>query len=927
MLSEHPEIKNVAVNAWSDVSGDKKLVAYYTSINGTSIEVTNLRSYLTNKLPDYMVPSFFVKMGELPVTPNKKIDRKALPAPDISEVSAKEEYAPPRDDLDKELVSIWQKILGIKVIGINDNFFDLGGHSLLVVQLFAQIEKKIGANLPLAILFQAPTIAQLADRIKNKNWENKPRTNIPIEKIDRPKYLPLSFPQQRLWFLEKYEANTPVYNIPMAYRIYGEFDIDAFGKAMNEIIRRHEILRTSFKINKGTPYQDILSKLKLSIPLIDLSGLPSQDREAVLSKQLHSKAGNTFNISEGPLLSCDVFKLGQLEYVVLFVIHHLIFDGWSTNVLLKELNQQYLFHHQGGTESSKELPIQYADFSLWQHQWINEDFLKQQLYYWKNQLKGELPSLELPTDFPRPAVQKYNGKIELFKIDLELAEMLTALGRKENSTLFMVLLTALYVLVYRYSGQKDICVGTVVANRIRPELDDLMGVFVNNLVMRANFSSNQSFRELLRTVRQICLEAYENQDLPFEKLVEELQPKRDISRTPLFQLLFSYQEINENKSLPNGIKLEQVPVHSGVARTDLSLWIDKNDYEINGALEYCTHLFQAETINRFVGNYKYLLKKICENADQKVSEITILNGEEKNKVLYEWNNTKAFSPTNTTLIQLFEEQVKSSGNKVVVESEGEKLSYIQLNERVNQTANYLLSIGVKEEDYVGICLDRSVEMLISMLAVLKCGAAYLPMDPIFPPERLDYMLDDAKVKVIITNSKLINIFSGFKGKSVFIDEEFEKIKRCDNINPDIKINPDNLAYVIYTSGSTGNPKGVQIKHSSVVNFLLAMKTKPGINPEDVLVSVTTISFDISVPELFLPIITGAKLIIASKAITLDGKLLLKLLEEKNATIMQATPSTWKMMIESGWKRTPGLKILCGGEAPVLDLAKPDVSQR
>ncbi|MCW8816478.1 MAG: amino acid adenylation domain-containing protein, partial [Ignavibacteriaceae bacterium] len=551
VLSEHTAIKDVAVNAWSDASGDKKLVAYYISESGETIQVSDFREFLRHKLPDYMIPSFFVRMDEFPLTPNKKIDRKALPAPDVSEVSTAEKYVPPRDELERELASIWQKILGVKAIGINDNFFDLGGHSLLAAQLFAQIEKRMGKNLPLALLFQAPTIAQLAEAVRNKDWENNRRATTPIEKVDRPEYLPLSFSQQRLWFLEKYEPNTPVYNIPMAYRIRGEFDFSTFGKAVNAVIGRHEILRTRFKMERGTPYQDILGELKLDIPLIDLSEVPSQEREVILSEQLHSKARNTFNISEGPLLNCVVFKLEQLDYVVLFVIHHIIFDGWSINVLLKELAQYYLSHLQGDTVSLHELPIQYADFSLWQRQWLKGDVLKHQLDYWKNQLRGELPPLELPTDFPRPAIQKYDGNTELFTIDQELAETLSTLGRQENSTLFMVLLTALYILIYRYSGQKDICVGTVIANRIRPELDELMGVFVNNLVMRSNLSNNQSFRELLRSVRRICLEAYEHQDLPFEKLVEELQPKRDLSRTPLFQILFSYQENGEDTFLLN----------------------------------------------------------------------------------------------------------------------------------------------------------------------------------------------------------------------------------------------------------------------------------------------------------------------------------------------------------------------------------------
>ncbi|MCW8823516.1 MAG: amino acid adenylation domain-containing protein, partial [Ignavibacteriaceae bacterium] len=719
----------------------------------------------------------------------------------------------------------------------------------------------------------------------------------------------------------KYEPNTPVYNIPMAYRIRGEFDFSTFGKAVNAVIGRHEILRTRFKMERGTPYQDILGELKLDIPLIDLSEVPSQEREVILSEQLHSKARNTFNISEGPLLNCVVFKLEQLDYVVLFVIHHIIFDGWSINVLLKELAQYYLSHLQGDTVSLHELPIQYADFSLWQRQWLKGDVLKHQLDYWKNQLRGELPPLELPTDFPRPAIQKYDGNTELFTIDQELAETLSTLGRQENSTLFMVLLTALYILIYRYSGQKDICVGTVIANRIRPELDELMGVFVNNLVMRSNLSNNQSFRELLRSVRRICLEAYEHQDLPFEKLVEELQPKRDLSRTPLFQILFSYQENGEDTFLLNSIKLQQVPVHSGVARTDLSLWIENTDGELNCALEYSTHLFQPVTVRRFLKNYICLLEEICENADQKVSEIQILHKEAQNKVLNEWNDTKGAFPDDSTVIGLFEEQAKQSANKVAVESGGEKLSYSRLNERTNQVANYLTSIGVKAGDYVGICIDRSVEMLISMLAVLKSGAAYVPMDPIFPAERLEYMIDDAEVKVIITTSQLTDIFSGFNGQRILIDREWEKIKLQGNQSPDIKVRPDNLAYVIFTSGSTGKPKGVQIGHRSVVNFLLSMQNEPGIRSDDVLLSVTTISFDISVLELFLPLISGARLIIAPRSTTSDGKLLIKALKDSKATIMQGTPSTWKMMIEAGWRSAPDLKMLCGGEALPIELAK------
>lgn len=735
--------------------------------------------------------------------------------------------------------------------------------------------------------------------------------------------LPLSFAQQRLWFLDQLEPGIP-YHIPQTVRLQGRLDWAALQKCLNEIVRRHEVLRTTFAMADGQPIQIVAPDMTVQLTIVDLRSLPEKTREAEVQRLAALEARRPFDLQKGPLFRATLLQLSETEHVFLPTMHHIAFDGWSLDIFIRELKTLYEAFVAGKPSPLHELPIQYADFALWQRQWLQEDVLASRLSYWKQELAGAPPVLDLPTDHARPAAQTFNGAHQSFVLPANLAKALQALSQKEGATLFMTLLAAFKILLYRYTGQNDIVVGTPVANRQRPELEDLIGFFVNMLALRTDLSKNPNFRQLLAQVRQTALGAYDHQELPFEKLVDELQLQRDLSRPPLFQVLFVWQNTSRSAFELPGLILNRMDINYPTAWFDWSLYMWEEDGHLAGALEYNTDLFEADTIARTLEHFRTLLEGIAANSNRRLSDLPLLPEVERRQLFNNWNETETAYPREKCFHDLFEAQVERTPEAVAVVFENEQLTYRELNQRANQMARYLSRCcGVKPETMVGICVERSPAMIVSLLGIMKAGAAYVPLDPAFPLERLRFMLEDSQAPVLLTTKSTIENFQlNFENlKLVYLDSDWPAIAQENLENSPSVVTLNHLAYVIYTSGSTGKPKGVAITQRSLVNFLGAMREQPGMTASDILLSVTTLSFDIAALEIYLPLMTGGRLVLVHHETTKDGAQLSAQLAEADATIMQATPATWRLLLESGWLGCSYLKILCGGEALPGDLAE------
>jgi amino acid adenylation domain-containing protein len=759
---------------------------------------------------------------------------------------------------------------------------------------------------------------------------------------------PLSFAQARLWFLDRLQPGNTFYNIPVALRLQGRLDVTALKQTLQEIIRRHEILRTNFVTVDGQPVQKILpppTSNTAILSIVDLRAHLKQERE--IERLAIQEAEFPFDLSNDALIRFRLLQIGETEHIFLCTMHHIISDGWSLDVLVNEIVALYKAFSSGKPSPLPKLPIQYADFAVWQRQWLTGDVLDSQLAYWKQQLKQAPPLLELPTDKPRPPQQSFRGAMRSLLLPKPLTEALKTLSREEDVTLFMTLLAAFKTLLYRYTGQTDIVVGSPIANRNRMEIEGLIGFFVNTLVFRSQFSEILTFRELLAQIRQITLEAYTHQDLPFEKLVEELQLERNLSYNPVFQVIFQLQNTpSSDIELPD-LTISNVEVAGQSTQFDLSLYVAEVAEGLQSAIEYSTDLFDRDTIARMLGHLQILLESIVANPETPLCNLAILTPTEQQQLLGEFSqNSAKIEPIEQCIHQLFEAQVEKTPDAIALTYENQHLTYRELDRQAQQLANYLQSLGVKLEVKIGIYLERSPLTIVALLGILKAGGAYLPLDPSYPQERLAFMLEDSQVPFILTQKSLVSSLPEHHANVICLDSDSlnpsgtlrergagadrEALEQYSIQNPipptplrkgGTKIpNPSNLAYVIYTSGSTGKPKGVQITHHALANFLTGMGNSLGITAKDVWFSVTTITFDIAALEIFLPLIIGARIVLASREVTSDGFALSQHLATSEATIMQATPATWKMLLAASWQGSPQLKILCGGEALSTTLA-------
>jgi amino acid adenylation domain-containing protein len=924
-LLRHPAVDQVLVLCRENKNADKYLIAYTTICRSPAPTVSALRSFLSDKIPEYMIPSAFVFLESFPLTQNGKVDHGALPEPHTARPALDNPFVTPTSPIEQILAQIWAEVLGIDEIGVQDNHFDLGGNSLTAMQVVAQAGKQFQVPLSLQQFFESPTIADLSRAILTAFGPTAAVNNLRIESAQRDEFLPLSFAQQRLWFLDQWEPGSAVYNICRAYRLRGKLDVGAMGQSLNTVVQRHEVLRTCFPAIDGQPRQVIASSLNVPILLIDLHELPEAERYEKSLQLATEDARQPFDLARGPMLRAKLVRLADNEHIFVFTVHQIVCDGWSMQVLHREFWTIYDALTKDISLALPALPLQYADFAIWQRQWMQDSVLQSQITYWKKQFGEAWPLLNLPADRPRPVQRGFRGSRQAVVLPESLTEAVRDLMRQEGVTLFMTLVTAFQTLLHRYVEETDLVVGFPIANRNWTETARIVGFFVNTLVLRTDFSGAPCFRDLLFKVRESCLGAYANQDLPFDKLIEELRPPRDVAHNPMFQAMFVLQ-IAENSSIGvQGIVSEPVEIDAGTSKFDLTLSLAERHKRLVGIIEFSTDLFDRSTIERMAGHYRTLLGGIVADPNRSISELPILTEAERQQLLIEWNDTESDYPKDKCISQLFEEQAASTPDAIAVSFEEQQLTYRELNTRANQLASYLINLGVGPEKLVGICVERSREMVVGLLGILKTGAAYVPVDPSYPKKRLAFMVNDARVSVVVTQENLIDStqYSALSTQRfhVCLDRDWAVIQRQNAENPQTEIRAEGLAYVIYTSGSAGKPKGVQVSHRSLVNCLYSIGERLGFTNGDVFLALTTISFDISVLELFLPLITGGKVVVASREEAADGRELARRLKRSSATALQATPSTWRLLIEAGWEGSPGFKILCGGELMPRDLAE------
>ncbi|WP_138506146.1 non-ribosomal peptide synthetase, partial [Nostoc sp. PA-18-2419] len=826
--------------------------------NNISLLVSELRSFLQKKLPEYMIPSAFVLLESLPLTPNGKVDRRALPKPDLNSTLL-EKYVAPRTPIEEILAQIWAQVLKVEQVGIHNNFFELGGHSLLATQLLSRIRNIFKLELPLHSLFAAATVAEFTQEIKKLQQQNLKLSAPPILPRASDAQLPLSFAQQRLWFLDKLQPNSAFYNVPIALRLVGTLKVAALQQSLQEIIHRHEALRTNFITVDGQPTQVIQTQTNWTVSVVDLNHLPTSEQEDALQQLTKQQAIQSFNLATEPLVRATLIVLSQTEYALLMCMHHIVFDGWSVGVFLQELAALYNTHSQGQSLSLTPLPIQYADFAIWQRNWLQGDVLQTQLDYWQQQLASAPALLSLPTDRPRPALQTFAGAYQQFALSVELTDKLVKLSQEQGCTLFMTLLAAYDTLLYRYTGQEDILVGSPIASRDRSEIEGLIGFFVNTLVMRSNLADNPTFSELLLRVREVALSAYAHQNLPFEMLVEALQPERNLSHSPLFQVMFVLQNVPISQLELTGLTISPLMVKSTTTKFDLTLVMENTASGLVGVWDYNTDLFDASTIERMTGHFVTLLEGIITNPEEKISQLPLLTEVEQHQLLVEWNDTEVDYPQDLCIHQLFDEQVARTPDAVAVVFENQHLTYGELNCRANQLAHYLKSLGVGADVLVGICVERSLEMLVGLLGILKAGGAYLPLDPEYPTERLRFMLEDAQVPVLLTQQRLVDRLAQQKAHLVCLDTDAEVISQFNQDNLILEVQATNLAYVIYTSGSTGTPKGVMIPHKGLLNLVFWHQRTFKVTSLDRATQLAGTAFDAAVWELWPYLTAGASI--------------------------------------------------------------------
>ncbi|MBW0010591.1 MAG: amino acid adenylation domain-containing protein, partial [Pseudonocardiales bacterium] len=920
VLAAHPDVAQTAVIAREDRPGDKRLVAYLVPAGDGGCRPDALREYVRQWLPDYMVPAALVVLDALPLTPNGKLDRGALPAPELGHAGAGRVPRTPHEQLVCELFA---EVLGLPGVGVEDDFFDLGGHSLLATRLAARIRATLDVELELRALFETPTIAGLAARLDSAG-----PGRLALTRYERPDVVPLSFAQRRLWFLHQLEGAGPTYNIPLALHLRGEVDREALRAALGDVVARHESLRTIFPAGAGVPCQLVLD-VETGCPPLTVT----ETAATRLSERVAAAAGHGFDIATETPLRAELFVLAPDEQVLLLVIHHIAGDGWSIGLLSADLAAAYAARREGRPPGWAPLPVQYADYTLWQHRLLGDhadpdSLFAAQVAYWTKALAGLPEQLTLPTDRPRPPVASYRGGVVEVSVDAGLHHGLRELARRGGASVFMVLQAGLAALLSRLGAGEDIAVGSPIAGRTDQALDELVGFFVNTLVLRTDTSGDPSFAQLLARVRETALAAYANQDVPFEYLVEALNPSRSLARHPLCQVMLALHNTPEVDCELPGLDVTPVGAHTGVAKFDLSLslrerrGVDGGSEGIDGVVEYADDLFDAATVETMVARWVRLLEAVVADPGRPVSRIDILTPEERARLLLEYNDTAGVVPPDCLPV-LFEAQARATPQAAAVVFEGTTLTYSRLNSRANRLAHALITRGLGPERTVALALPRSPALVVAVMAVLKAGACYLPLDPDYPPERIGLMLDDARPALLLTDAQTAASVPDDAATPRLLMDDPDTVTELGE-HPDTdptdadrasRLLPQHPAYVIYTSGSTGAPKGVVVCHAGVAGLAAAQTERLGVGAGSRVLQFASLSFDASFWELCMSLLSGAALVVAPAQRLLPGAPLAALAADQRVTHVTVPPSVLAVLAPGDGLPSAATVVVAGEACP------------
>ncbi|GCF10053.1 non-ribosomal peptide synthetase/type I polyketide synthase [Dictyobacter arantiisoli] len=978
VLQEHAALQDVVVVTREDATGSPQLIAYVVPQEGQVPTFDELSTTVRAYLPEYMLPSMFMILDALPLTSNGKVDRRALPDVTSKLPDVAESYVAPRTVVEEEVAKIWADILGVDQIGIYDNFFALGGHSLHLIQIRSRLQQTFQIELSMQSLVeirnvidlthllarqeaepgQIERVAQIVKRIREMSDQEKRallqekrqgRDRVDtvnasnatgfssedlellaylldeegIERHQRPAItpqprhdsLPLSFAQEQMWLLDQLDPGNSVYIVPFAFRLTGVLQVSALEQSLNEIVRRHEILRTTFPAREGRVVQLISSPSPMPLKRVNFEHIPDAEQEARVTQYVQEEMQRPFDFAHGPLLRANLIRLHEQDHIFVIIAHHIISDAWSLGIFVHEIVTLYPAFSRMESLPLPPLPLQYADYAIWQRSWWQGDVRQAELTYWKEQLAGAPPVLMLPTDHSRPAVQTSHGATSSFTLPLALLNALRTLSQQEGVTMFMTLLAAFQALLFRYTGQDDIVIGSPISNRDLVEIEPLIGVFINTLVFRTSLAGNPTFQQLLHRVKKVASGAYAHQHMPFEQLVEELEVERDPGRTPLIQAMFVHQSAPfESFTLPE-LVLHPFTVNSGTAKFDLTLYLEESTQGLNGSVEYNTDLFEATTITRLISHLSTLLTNIVATPQRQISDLSVLTQAELHQMLREWNNTGETHSGGTVIHELFERQVERTPHALAVTFGDDQLTYLELNQRANQLAHYLQRLGVGPEVLVGICMSRSLDLMVSILGVLKAGGAYVPLDLAYPSERLTFMLEHSQAAVLLTQQQ-IEKFSVPGLRMICLNDIQDKLARESENNPVSGVMAGNLAYVIYTSGSTGKPKGTMIPHGGLVNYLTWCVATYDVAQGQGAPVHSSIGFDLTITSLFSPLIAGKSVVLLSEEP--GGEALRRALcARKDFSLVKVTPAhleilTQQLSVEQAQESTRALII--GGEA-------------
>lgn len=934
VLLQHPALQEAAVLARENTPGERYLVAYIVPKASAKLRPHELRQHLQQKLPDYMLPTRYVRLEQLPVTPNGKLDRSAFPPPTADDWDAQEDYVAPRTPVEEAIAQIWSELFRLNRVSIQSNFFELGGHSLLATRIAAHIRETFQVDLPLHVLFQQPTIAALATYVATAINQQEGDDPLALQPLPRTEPLPLSFPQESIWFLTQLDPSNLSYHAQAVLYFTGTLHVPVLEQSLSEIVRRHEIFRTTYDALNGRPFARVHEPWKVTLPVVDLLTWPEAEREERLAQLCRGDGQRPFDLTKLPLVRWTLVRTAIDTYALIHTEHHLVHDGWSFNVFLAELHALYAAFYDQQPSPLPELPLQLADFAAWQRQWLQGERLATQLDYWKGQLQNT-PALALPTDHPRPAQQGFHGAVERVTLPLDLSHSLKQFSQEKGVTLFMTMLATFYVLLFRYTGQDDISVGSGVANRRWKASEQLIGMLVNTIVLRIKLADLQSFNDLLAAVRDTTIAGYSHQDLPFERVVEALALPRDLSRNPVFQAAFSFHDSPlTDLTLPELALRITEGLNYGSAKFDLNVVViprseqygqqPTNNADLRTTIiwEYNTDLFETSTMQRMAGHYIQLLQAIVKTPEQTIARLPLLTDAEREQVLVTWNATRTNFPRHSTIHALFEQQAAQTPQATALVFQGTIVSYAAVNRRANQLARHLRTLGVGPEVPVGLYLERSAESIIAILAILKAGGGYVPLDTSYPQERLAFIAGDAQISVLITDQQRLAALPFYHGHRVAIDDE--ALQNYPDGNLDLAASADQFAYSIYTSGSTGQPKGVSVIHRNVVR--LAKETNYAhFAPDERFLQFAPLSFDASTFEIWGSLLNGASLVIFPPY-TPSLEELAAFIEQERITTLWLTAGLFHQIVETQLSSLRFVRqLLSGGD--VLSLPHVQKAQQ